>query len=130
MPAPIAITPWDRAAPILARAIARQDTHAAEDIKAELDAGRAQLWCGTASALVTEIVVHPRRRVCRIWLAAGDMTELVHEMLPDVEAWAAAQDCDAMELVGRHGWARVLESYHQPHTVLVKELSLTKELGA
>ena len=115
------LTPWDRAAPLLQRAVDRQDTHALADVKVEVEAGRAQLWCGMDSALVTEVAIYPRRKVCRIWLAAGDMTELVHAMLPDVEAWAAEKGCDGMEVIGRHGWARVLPEYRQPHTILTKE---------
>ncbi len=116
------LSPWERAVPLLARAVARQDTHALEDVRAAVAAGRAQLWCGRDSALVTEIQRHPRRKVCRIWLAAGRLGELVDDMLPAVEAWAAGRGCDGVEVVGRPGWARVLPGYTQPHTILEKRL--------
>lgn len=116
------MSPWDRAAPLIQQAVDRQDTHGLEDVKAEVDAGRAQLWCGTESALITEIAVYPRRKICRVWMAAGNMTELVHEMLPNVEAWAVEKGCSGMEVIGRHGWVRVLNDYHQPHTILAKEI--------
>jgi hypothetical protein len=62
-------------------------------------------------------------RVCRIWLAGGDMAELTTEMLPQVEAWAKANGCTRMEIVGRKGWKRVLPEYSEPpQTVLQKNI--------
>ena len=85
--------------------------------------GKAQLWCGRASVIVTELIAYPRLKACRIWLAGGDMAELTKEMLPDVEAWASAEGCTRMEVVGRKGWARVLSDYREPSVVLEKEIA-------
>lgn len=113
---------WPVAASLLERALKHQNTHTIEDVKAAIDEGKAQLWCGLKSALVTEIVVYPLGKTCRIWLAAGDMNELTRDMLPAVEGWAKHKGCNAVQIIGRHGWKRVLTDYHQPHTVLVREL--------
>lgn len=116
------MTPWDCAAPLIQRAVDLQDTHSLEDVKEAVDAGRAQLWCGTHSALVTEIIVYPRKKVCRIWMAGGLLWELKDDMLPAVEGWAKSKGCDAVEIIGRKGWQRVLDDYRQPHVRLVKEI--------
>jgi hypothetical protein len=112
------LTPWDQ----IQRAIDLQDTHSTQDVQEACAKGDAQVWCGERSALVTEIVRYPLKKVCRIWLAGGEMSELTNEMLPAVEAWAKQKECAAVEIIGRHGWQRVLKDYRQPHTVLVKEL--------
>lgn len=111
---------WKQAEILLARI--DQDTHTLEDIKAAIDAKIAQLWAGRDSVIVTELIGFPRKRVCRIWLAAGDMDELTGEMLPDVEDWAKAEGCATVEIIGRKGWTRVLKGYREPVAVLEKEL--------
>lgn len=58
--------------------------------------------------MVTRVADYSRARVASIWLAGGDMTELVGLMLPEVEAWAKANGCSEIELAGRKGWQRVL----------------------
>lgn len=113
---------WAIAAPMLEKALAYQKEHDIVDVRQAIEAGNAQLWCGDKSVLVTELIAFPRRKVCRVWLAAGDKTELVEAMLPDVEAWAAEKGCAAVEVVGRKGWARLLDGYTQPAVCLSKEI--------
>ena len=112
----------DRLAQI-ARALEHQDTHTLQSVLDAFDTNRAQAWCGDRSTIVTEILDFPLMRVCRIWLAGGDMAELTTEMLPQVEAWAKANGCTRMEIVGRKGWKRVLPEYSEPpQTVLQKNI--------
>lgn len=107
----------------LRRALDHQDTHTPESVVAAIEAGAAQLWCGERSTIVTEILDLPLKRVCRIWLAGGDMRELVDEMLPTLETWAADNGCARVEIIGRPGWKRVLTDYSEPKfTVLHKEI--------
>ena len=118
----IASDTWAIAAPMLQKALEHQDTHDLEDVKRALDEGAAQLWCGWKSCVVTEIVEYPKYKACRIWLAAGDKSELTERMLCDIEAWAKSASYCKIEIVGRRGWLRVLTDFHQPHTVLEKAL--------
>lgn len=113
---------WDQAAALIQQALDYQDTHSLIDVYNSLQSGSAQLWCGDHSVIVTELVDYPRKRACRIWLAAGNRAELINKMLPDIETWAAAERCKSIEIVGRRGWARILTEYHQPHTILEKSL--------
>lgn len=104
------------------RAVAYQDTHTLGDVAREIIDGKAQHWRGEKSEIVTEIKSFPLMKVCRIWLAGGDMDELVNVMLPDVEAWAKDNGCARVEIVGRKGWKRALPEYREPYAVLHKEL--------
>lgn len=113
---------WERAKPLLKRALRYQDTHSLMDVRDAILREEAQIWCGRSSVIVTELHTHPRKRECRIWLAAGDKNELVSEMLPEVEEWAKMKKCKAVSVVGRAGWTRVLAGYKQPHRVLEKVL--------
>lgn len=97
-------------------------THKLSDVYTGIAAGQFQLWRGQSSVIVTEITEYPRRRGCRIFLAAGDMDELVNRMEPDVVEWAKGQDCDHMEIIGRRGWRRVLNDYREPAAILTKEI--------
>ena len=115
---------WEKAAPLIERALKYQDTHDLEDVQREVWRQKAQLWCGEKSAIVTELHQFPQnRRKARIWLAAGDMDELVNEMLPDVEEWARKEGCMAVTIVGRKGWLRKLqEHYRQDYVTLERTL--------
>ena len=106
----------------VARAIEYQDTHSLGDVARAIIDGEAQHWRGERSEIITEIKSFPMMKVCRVWLAGGDMTELVDVMLPDVEAWAKENGCARVEIVGRKGWKRALPNYREPYAVLHKEL--------
>ena len=113
---------WATAKPMLEAALEHQDTHSIIDVYRAIEGGAAQIWCADKSCVVTEILEHPKKRVARIWLAAGNRFELVTKMLPDIEDWARELGCDSVEVVGRRGWRRVLTGYTEPHTILEKVL--------
>jgi hypothetical protein len=116
---------WNAAAPIITRALDYQDTHTITDIEEAIQKKRAQLWVGKKSVLVTQIDGFPRGgKKCRIWLAAGSMSELVDEMLPAVERWAKEEKCTAVIISGRKGWARVLakKQYKQNYVSLERKI--------
>jgi hypothetical protein len=71
---------------------------------------------------MTEIVRYPRSTRCVLFLCAGDGLDRWLHHLGEIEAWARAQGCDAMEVAGRKGWARVLKGYELVNVMLRKEL--------
>ncbi len=73
----------------------------------DLVAGRAHLWVGEAAALVTQCVDEPAGRTLHVWLAGGNLAEILN-LKPGVEAWGRAQGCVRLTLCGRKGWRRVL----------------------
>lgn len=93
-----------------------------EDVMAEVATGHMQLWLGDNATAVTQIVDMPRKKVCQIFLAAGDYDELA-KMEVDAAAWAKAQGCDAMMQSGRRGWTRRLGGdWREAFTVMERTL--------
>lgn len=79
-----------------------------DEVLALLEANRAQLWQGDASAMVLQLLRPPP--TLHIWLAGGEMTDLLN-MRGGMEAWARTQGCEFVTINGRRGWARVLGPY-------------------
>jgi hypothetical protein len=76
-----------------------------DDVQEMITAGRAHLWPGPASAIVTELVSYPRQRHLHFFLAAGVRREL-EAMTPLLLQWGREQGCTKATLVGRPGWQR------------------------
>jgi hypothetical protein len=110
---------WERCKPLLKDALAGLWT--LDAVEQEIREGRAVLWPLERSAVVTQIHSHPNGRVLRLWLAGGEMVELMRYM-PAVDNYALAQGCIAVEIEGRPGWERVLKDYTKRRVILVKEL--------
>lgn len=83
------------------------ETHRIEDVEQSVARGTMQLWAGERGALVTEITKYPRRKVLHIFIAGGEMDQVL-DFLPSLHRWADMQGCDALTLSGRVGWKRVL----------------------
>lgn len=111
---------WARCREHLSGALAGLWTLAA--VEQEIRAGRAVLWPMEKSAVVTQIHEHPSGRVLRIWLAGGDLSELLH-FLPAADEYARERGCMQVEIEGRPGWERVLHGYRKQRVILVKELT-------
>lgn len=92
-----------------------------DDVRATILAGNATLWPLERSAVVTEILEYPAKRVLRIWLAGGELSELL-AFLPAADNYAHECGCSAIEIDGRKGWARVLPGYTEARVVLTKEI--------
>lgn len=68
-------------------------------------ADECQAWSGPASVVITEIVVHPRKRVLNIFLAGGNLPE-IEAMTPLILEWGKSRGCVAATFTGRRGWGR------------------------
>lgn len=97
-------------------------THTFEDVVSGIAAGRMQFWPAPRGCAVTEIVVYPRKQVLHVFLAGGEMDQII-DMIDSAIAWSKIQGCSSMTIAGRHGWRRVLEKhgYRTVMTVLEKE---------
>lgn len=83
-----------------------------------------QIWDGPNSVIVTQVLDYAQEKVCHVFLAAGDGKEIAAMQEP-LARWAKAQGCTKAQLVGRKGWARVLQSAGwtlQPDIVMVRHL--------
>lgn len=95
-------------------------SHTIQDVMLAVSEGKAQFFPLDKSAIVTEIVDYPQKAMCRIWLAGGDLDELVEAEVA-IATWAKALGCDGMEIIGRRGWSRKLENYQQSAVVLMRD---------
>jgi hypothetical protein len=93
---------------LLARALEHApETHTLEDVIDQIARGDAQVWQTEESVLVTEVYDTPRMRVIHVWLAAGEMGEVIalsHQAL----SWGRKLGCKRASLAGRRGWERKL----------------------
>jgi hypothetical protein len=110
---------WERCKPFLAPAI--DEAWTLEAVEQEIRAGRAILWPMERSAAVTTVQVVPKGRELLVWLAGGDLDELLH-FLPVADIYGREQGCKTVRIEGRPGWERVLTGYTKRRVVLVKEL--------
>lgn len=113
---------WACCLPFVNRALARSEggyTH--DDVLTEVMENRAQLWPGAKSAAITQIREEEGVRWLHIWLAAGDMQELM-VMLKAGEEFAREHKLEWVEINGRKGWTRVLRphGYTEDNGVLRK----------
>jgi hypothetical protein len=115
---------WERARPHLMAAADRAGTHNEFDLVQAIAAGKATLWLGEASAVLSEIIDYPKLRTHRLWLAGGDLEELLA-----MEQYMAAQarliGCTRQDLDGRLGWQRVLKTrgYSSATVTMHRELA-------
>jgi hypothetical protein len=100
------MTEWDRCRRWLLPALEPGCASESELVE-DLQAGRAQLWPGEASALVTQCVVDELGPCLHVWLAGGSLDEIL-AMRTGVEAWGRFHGCQRVTINGRKGWARAL----------------------
>lgn len=115
---------WRRCARWLEPAL--DGSHSLEDVWTGVAAGEHHFWPGRRSAAVGELVQHPRRRDYHVWLAGGDLRELI-EMERSACAFARELGCDRITLHGRKGWARALKDYRPAWLALSKDLTMSSK---
>ena len=98
-------------------------THTLDDIWNGVVRGDFQFWPGDKSAIITEIQIYPQTKVMHIFLAGGDLEELL-EMEKSVRAYAQTIGCNSMSISGRRGWVRIFErdGWKEICTTIAKEL--------
>lgn len=79
-----------------------------DDVMRAIAENRAQFWPGKNAAIVTEVDQISQKRVIRVWLAGGDMDEII-QMSHGIESWARLQGCEEVLIEGRKGWERMLK---------------------
>lgn len=103
---------WNRCVPWLEAALEKSgNTHTIWDVWTKLSNGEAQFWPAPSWAAVTQLADYPRKKVLRIWLAGGNLDDLLKEGLPTAYDFAQQHGCSAVEVEGRGGWAKKLKNY-------------------
>ena len=102
---------WATVRPMIASAC--DDLTDPESILRAILRGDKQLWIAVADGSIvaagaTEIVNHPKGRVCLITHIGGSRMDdwIAHQ--DTLAEWAREHGCDFMEVCGRKGWARAL----------------------
>jgi hypothetical protein len=95
-------------------------THRFEDIELGIQEGRMQFWPAPAAAAITEVVVYPQSKALHVFLAGGEMAQLL-DMIESAAAWGKDQGCSSMTMSGRKGWERVLGGHGWRPAMVVME---------
>jgi hypothetical protein len=95
-------------------------THEFEDIVHALIEGRMQFWPAPEGCAITEILCYPRKKVLHVFLAGGEMDQLI-DMIEGAAAWGRGQGCSGMTMAGRLGWERVLNKSGWKRSMVVME---------
>lgn len=99
-------------------------THDLQDVADQIHNGQLQLWPAKETALVTQLITYPKRKSIHIFLAGGNLDEIIN-MEDSVFSWAKQQGCDMLTFTGRLGWGRSKlkdRGYKVEHVMMVKEL--------
>ena len=102
---------FDRVTPLLEPALARNGgTHLPVDVLAAIAGARMQLWTGSHTAAVTEIVEYPRIKTVNVFLAGGRLADCQAWGAPGgpLDQWAASVGAEAVTTEARLGWSRRL----------------------
>ena len=91
------------------------------DLVNDILTNRASLWTvvdeednnKVYGIIFTELSNYPRKKMLSISFASGDNLESwIEESLEVLENWAVDNDCVAMEITGRRGWVKKLQSHN------------------
>jgi hypothetical protein len=98
-------------------------THTIQDIWDGIVTGNFQLWPGEKSAVVTEVQIYPRAKIMNIFLAGGDLEELI-KIEKAISIYAKALNCHSVTISGRRGWVKIFngDGWQEVCTTIAKEL--------
>lgn len=94
------------------------------DVADGLGSNNMQLWTEDNAAVVTQIVSYPRKKVLHVFLAGGEMDDVM-KIEKSVVLWGKLQQCQAITFVGRPGWSKSLLKdigYESVHISMTKEI--------
>ncbi len=85
--------------------------------------GDVMFWGSENAAIMAELKEYPTgAKDVHGLIAAGDLREIVGELIPKAEAWGKAQGCIGAIIESRPGWLKVLPDYEPHQTTIYKEL--------
>jgi hypothetical protein len=114
---------FDRAWAYLEPAAAEWKEHNRESVLAAVTERRAKLWTLDDGAALTRIRTFPTgRRSTIVWLAGGDLKEIVEWSSGPVEEHARANNCDDIRFIGRRGFLRAVGNCRELGAVVIREL--------
>lgn len=113
--------------PLLTKATARTPKIDAADFLRQCRQSAMQLWVilddvDVMAAMVTQLTDWDAGwRACQVICLGGhSMARWSDVAIRELEAYAVAEDCDALELVGRPGWGRIFPDFVEVERVYSK----------
>jgi hypothetical protein len=120
---------WPHVAHHIRRWTEYDGTWTPEEIREELKARRAQLWCFHKDDIkgiwVTRLEATDHVSWGVVWGCAGDFGEYKDDAIAFfgiIEDWFKQMGCEFVEWVGRDGWARIFPDYRKHAVILRKRL--------
>jgi hypothetical protein len=116
---------WPEAARLLKRALRFAPDHTLESVRRSLEAGERQLFLALPDldlAVVTSIEIRPAAKVLFVFAVAGKLPPDWPRLLAELEGWARATGCAAVETIGRPGWLRKAHGYDARMILFRKDL--------
>ena len=85
--------------------------------------GKFKFWRGNRSGIITELRTYPTGATdIHGIIAAGDMAEIINELIPQAEAYGREQGCLAAIIESRPGWVKALApSGYSIHQVAIRK---------
>ena len=116
---------WNEVEPLIKKAL--DDCYTTDDILKGLINNSFQLFISwnkkVESAVITEVAQYPQKKICRYFLAGGNnMNNWLEPIQTEIEKFAKLNNCQAIEVAGRKGWARKLKGYEQKIYLFNKEI--------
>jgi hypothetical protein len=114
---------WMQCRAALLPAIAEtKGTHTEDDVLIELFTGRMKLWRKGRSGLVTEFCQFPRMKCINVFLAGGDLADVL-ALQTDIENFGRVNGCRRATMLGvRDGWQRAVTGNQIAGTYMYKDL--------
>jgi len=112
--------------PQIRKALSYGSRYTAEELCAEIVAGRAQLWHQGDGMVVTQLDHKPSGRGLYFWVAAGDLDDVI-DLHRQACEWGKSVGCTWATFVGRKGWEKVLvdEGWKADKRIVFYEKDLT-----
>jgi len=118
---------WPLVADRLRAAYLRTDLGHTADLERDVLHGDGVLWLATSgseilAAAVALLVRTDRHLVCQITACGGQNAGRWIDLIAGIEAWAKAEGAAKVRILGRSGWAGLLEHYRVKSIVLERLL--------
>lgn len=99
-----------------------QGTHTEDDVLSAILMGNMKLWRRNRSGLVTEFSQFPRMKVINVFLAGGDLEDIL-PLQAEVENYGRKNGCQrATMLAARDGWLRTINGGVKAGVYMHKDL--------
>lgn len=85
--------------------------------------GKVRFWRSDNAAIITEMRAYPTGAMdIHGLIAAGDLNEIVNQLIPAAEEWARGQGCIAAQIESREGWKKALRPLgYEAHQLIVRK---------